>query len=123
MTYWNDPLDFVFTKRMTDMPRINVGHNKEELILQVSLPGFSRSDVDVEVTAGRLSVNAKTKTNTQNYEFTTRGFKIADYSQTWTLPKNVNADSVSANYEAGILTITMPFANNTRDSVRKIELN
>ena len=123
MTYWNDPFDYIFTRRTIDTPRINVGQNKEEMILQVALPGYSRSDVDVEVTGGRLNVRAKNKANKQNHEFITQEFKLADYNQTWTLPKAVNSDSVSANYEAGILTVTMPFAKESREGVRKIELN
>ena len=123
MTYWNDPFEHIFTRRTIDTPRINVGQNKEEMVLQIALPGYSRSDVDVEVSSGRLNVRAKTKPNTQGYEFHTQEFKLVDYSQSWSLPKTVNAEAVSANYEAGILTITMPFARETRDSVRKIELN
>jgi len=123
MSYWNDPFDYIRTRRTIDSPRINVGQNKEEMILQVALPGYSRSDIDVEVTGGRLNVLAKNNSNTPSYEFITQEFKLADYSQSWTLPKSINTDSVSANYESGILTITMPLARDQREGVRKIELN
>ena len=123
MSYWNDPLDYIRTRRTIDSPRINVGQNKEEMILQVTLPGYSRSDIDVDVTGGRLNVRAKNNSNAPSHEFITQEFKLVDYSQSWTLPKSINADSISANYEAGILTITMPLARDQREGVRKIELN
>ena len=123
MSYWNDPFDYIRTRRTIDSPRINVGQNKEEMILQVALPGYSRSDIDVEVTEGRLNVRAKNNSSTSSHEFVTQEFKLADYSQSWTLPTSINADAVSANYEAGILTITMPLARDQREGVRKIELN
>ena len=123
MSYLNDPFDYIRTRRTIDSPRINVGHNKEEMILQIALPGYSRSDIDVEVSGGRLNVRSKSKPSPPNHEFITQEFNLADYSQSWTLPKSINADAVSANYEAGILTITMPLARDQREGVRKIELN
>ena len=91
MTFWNDPFDIFFTNRNeTDAP-INVGHNGKEILLQVSLPGFSRSDIDVEVNGGRLTVKAKrAEEKREEYEYSTQQISLASYSRTWSLPKNAN---------------------------------
>lgn len=120
--FMNDPFDFFSNTRNSDTPRINVGHNKEGIMLQVALPGFSRSDIDVEVANGRLNVRAKSNNSASNYEFSTQEFKIGDYAQSWSLPKNVNSDAVEAEYEAGILTVTLPYSQSNRENVRKIAL-
>jgi HSP20 family protein len=120
--FMNDPFDFISNTRNSDTPRINVGHNKEGIMLQVALPGFSRSDIDVEVANGRLNVRAKSNNSASNYEFSTQEFKIGDYTQSWSLPKNVNSDAVEAEYEAGILAVTLPYSQINRENVRKIAL-
>lgn len=120
--FMNDPFDFFSNTRNSDTPRINVGHNKEGIMLQVALPGFSRSDIDVEVANGRLNVRAKSNNSASNYEFSTQEFKIGDYTQSWSLPKNVNSDAVEAEYEAGILAVTLPYSQINRENVRKIAL-
>jgi HSP20 family protein len=126
MTYtgWNDPFDVFFTATSNKSDaRINVGHNPREVMLQVALPGFSRSDIDVEVNANRLTVRAKGQAPTGDYEFTTHEIGMKEYSRTWSLPKNANTDAVVAEYDAGVLTVRIPYLTNNRDTVRKIELN
>lgn len=120
---WNDPFDIFFTNHNEIDAPVNVGHNGKEILLQVSLPGFSRSDIDVEVNGSRLTVKAKCAAEkTDEYEYSTRQISLASYSRSWSLPKNANTESVDASYEAGILNVKIPYNQNTRDTVRKIEL-
>lgn len=120
---WSDPFDIFFNNRNEIDAPVNVGHNGKEILLQVSLPGFSRSDIDVEVNGGRLTVKAKrVAEKNDEYEYTTRQIGISNYSRSWTLPKNANTDAVDASYDAGILNVKIPYNLGNRDTVRKIEL-
>ena len=119
---FNDPFDIFFTKLGERDPQINVGHNKKEAVLHIALPGYSRSDVNVEVNAGRLTVTAKGQKLSSDYEYPTRGIFLGDYSRTWSLPKSVNTEAVEASYEAGIVTVKLPYNQNNRETTRKIEL-
>jgi len=120
---WNDPFDIFFTNRNEIDAPVNVGHNGKEILLQVSLPGFSRSDIDVEVNGGRLTVKAKRASEkSEEYEYTTRQISLTSYSRSWSLPKNANTEAVDASYDAGILNVKIPYNQSTRDTVRKIEL-
>lgn len=119
---WNDPFDIFFAPHKGYEVSTNVGHNSKEVILQLALPGFSRSDIDVEVNGGRLAVRAKTQQAKEDYEWTTRNISLTDYSRSWSLPKNANTDAVDATYESGILTVRIPYVQSTRETARKIEL-
>lgn len=120
---WNDPFDIFFTNRNEFDAPVNVGHNGKEILLQISLPGFSRSDIDVDVNGGRLTVKAKrTVEKTDEYEYSTRQISLSSYNRSWTLPKNANTEAVDASYEAGILSVKIPYNQSTRDTVRKIEI-
>ena len=121
-SYMNDPFDIFFTSRGKFEPQTNIGHNSKEILLQIALPGFSRSDIDVEVNSGRLSVRAKGQKLSDEHEYTTRDIFLTEYSRTWTLPKSANSDAVEASYDSGILTVKIPYSQTSRDSLRKIEL-
>lgn len=121
-TRWNDPFDIFFTTNRAHEPQINVGHNEKEIILQVALPGFSRSDIDLEVNSSRLTIKAKEQAPGTGYEYTTREIGMREYTRTWSLPKNVNTEAVEAVYESGILTVHIPYSNSNRDAIRKISL-
>lgn len=120
---WNDPFDIFFTNRGEIDAPINVGHNGREILLQVSLPGFSRSDIDVEVNGGRLTVKAKRAAQqADEHEYTTRQIALSNYSRSWSLPKNANTEAVDASYDSGILNVRIPYNQANREATRKIEL-
>ena len=119
---WNDPFNVFLSARPGLDPSINVGHNSREIILQVALPGFSRSDIDVEVSNNRLTVRAKSQKKQDIYEFSTREIRQTDFSRSWSLPKSANLDAVDATYDAGILTVLVPYSTG-KESVRKIDLH
>jgi HSP20 family protein len=121
-TGWSDPFDIFFSAGSGFEPMTNVGQNSKEIILQLALPGFSRSDIDVEVNNGRISVRASAQKQQDDYEYSIRDIHFRDYSRAWSLPKHANADAIEAQYEAGILTVKIPFTQSTRETIRKIEL-
>lgn len=119
---FNDPFDIFFNSAGHKMNPTNVGYNKQEIILQVALPGYSRSDIDVDVNNGRLSITAKEQSQLSAYEFTSRDINLGGFKQAWHLPKTVNAEAIEATYESGILSVRIPYLQNTRESSRKINV-
>ena len=66
-------------------------------ILEISLPGFKKEDVEVKTENGILEIHGKT----------TRWDKV-DYNKIYTLPDEVDQEKISARMEDGILEITLP---------------
>jgi HSP20 family protein len=119
---FNDPFDIFFTSHTDREPQFSVGHNTRGIILSVALPGRSRSDIDVEVNAGRLTLTAKAVKPAPGYNYATAGIFLGGYTRTWSLPKTANPEGIEASYDAGIITVTIPHAQNTVETVRKIEV-
>jgi HSP20 family molecular chaperone IbpA len=117
---FNDPFDIFFTGRSMSGPPTNIGYNNQEIILQISIPGYSRNDIDVDTSNGRLSIIAKAQKQGANHEFTTRDINTGEYKQSWSLPKSSNTENIEAIYESGILSIRIPYLQNSRDASRKI---
>lgn len=119
---FNDPFDIFFTAHTDREPQFSVGHNTRGIILSVALPGRSRSDIDVEVNAGRLTLTAKAVKPAPGYNYATAGIFLGGYTRTWSLPKTANPEGIEASYDAGIITVTIPHTQNTVETVRKIEV-
>ena len=71
--------------------------------VRAELPGVNRSDIGVELVEGTLQITAKRTRKVGEREET------AEFSRALTVPEGgVQADKISANYENGVLTVTLP---------------
>ena len=118
---YGNPKPFSGSKSFS--PPTNIFSNKETVTIELSVPGFSRNDINIEVENGTLVVSGDfipdRELNEQNYhlsEFKTRSFK-----RSWDLDNSINVDNINASYDAGILTITIPFKVSKQTS-RKIDV-
>ena len=103
------------------IPRANVWTDDAGTKIEVELPGFSRSDIDVSTKKGRLTVTAKReKPNDKNC--VSREFLTTALTRSWSLPKNTNYDGITADLDAGILTITLPHTKTEDNTARRIEV-
>lgn len=101
-------------------PRANVFHTKAGMTLEIELPGYSRSDINIEAVNGNLTVSAS-RAESKN-EYTRREFGTESTRRSWVIPRTVDPDRIEATYEAGILSLELPYKSGTNDSRRKIEI-
>jgi HSP20 family protein len=81
---------------------VDVLEDKDNAYVRAELPGVNRADLGVEVVDGYLNISATRKTKDGENEET---FSL---NRSVALPENVNPDNVSAAYENGVLTVTLP---------------
>lgn len=71
--------------------------------VRAELPGVNRADIGVELVDGTLQIAAKRTRKVGEREETT------EFSRALTVPEGaVQADKISAAYENGVLTVTLP---------------
>lgn len=76
--------------------------------VSVELPGFKPEEVGVEIDGSVLSISAKRENNEKQHKFS--------------LPSDVNLDSVSAKLELGVLTVTLGKQADRTTVLRKVEV-
>jgi HSP20 family protein len=80
--------------------------------VRAELPGVSRDDIQVEMTDGTLTITAvrKTPSTGSGEASATEGQaeQSSTFSRSLTIPAEISADQVSAAYENGVLTVTLP---------------
>jgi HSP20 family protein len=80
------------------------------LVRKADLPGVSEDDVRIEVRENVLTVSGERKTESEEkrngYYRVERSF--GTFSRSLTLPEGVDADSIEANFDKGVLEVRIP---------------
>lgn len=92
------------------LPAVNVLDTNNEFIVEMAVPGLKKSDFVVHVDNNILSVGAeiKSETNEENENYTRREFGYSSFKRTFAIPDSVESDHIFAEYNDGILKITLP---------------
>ncbi len=91
-------------------PPLDMHEDKENVIVQVELPGMKKEDIDISLHDGSLSISGEKRTEETHKDsdvYRSERF-VGRFQRTLTLPVSVAADKVKAQYKDGILTVTMP---------------
>jgi HSP20 family protein len=81
---------------------VDIYEDKDNTFVRAELPGVSREDVNVELVEDTLTLTATRKQKTGEQEQST------SLRRSLTVPALVQADKVTAAYENGVLTVTLP---------------
>ena len=101
---------------------LDVSETDDAYVVKASIPGVNPDDIDITLTDNVLTIKAEVKEEKEveeaRYHLRERRFGV--FSRSITLPTAVDADKVEALYENGVLTLTIPKAEEVKP--RKIEV-
>ena len=106
-------------------PRVNVTETSDELLLTAEVPGLTEEDLKIDLENNVLSISGqKTETRTEGdeelrYHVWERSY--GSFSRSFTLPRTVTGDDITARFENGILTVHLPKSPEAKG--RKIEIS
>ncbi|HVU23622.1 MAG TPA: Hsp20/alpha crystallin family protein [Opitutus sp.] len=83
---------------------VDLYEDKENTYVRAELPGVTRDDINVEMVEGYLTITGARKTPATEGE----GEQSFSFSRSVSVPEDVQADKVSAGFENGVLTVTLP---------------
>ena len=95
--------DFGGTTSATRFPA-DLYEDKDNIYVRAELPGVTRENINVEMVEGYLTISATRKTPATEGE----GEESFSFSRSVNITDDVQADKVSAAYENGVLTVTLP---------------
>lgn len=91
------------------LPPANVSENEKGYTIELAAPGFSRDDFEISAEDGRLTISMKEGSSASKDKYLSQEFGFArEFTRSWTLPSTVDAGTISARYEAGILSVDVP---------------
>jgi HSP20 family protein len=91
---------------------LDVVEGEEGFTIKASLPGVNSDDIDITFEDKVLTIKAEVKNEDEreenNYHIRERQF--GSFGRSVRLGVDINVDNIDANYENGILTLTLPKA-------------
>ncbi|MEQ9568572.1 MAG: Hsp20/alpha crystallin family protein [Longimicrobiales bacterium] len=106
------------------MPAVNVEETADELVLSAELPGLGHDDVELEVENNILTIRGE-KSEVRREDDEGRKYHLwersyGSFQRSFTLPRTVSADDISADFENGVLHVRMPKVAEAKS--RRIEI-
>jgi HSP20 family protein len=91
-------------------PAMDLLETEEQFVLRADLPGMTENDVSIELEDNVLTVSGERKTE---HEDKREGFyrmerAFGSFSRSLTLPKGVDPEAVSAQFDRGVLEVRIP---------------
>lgn len=98
------------------VPAFDVSETEDKVIVKAELPGMNVKDIDITLTDGLLTIkgerNLEKEDKKENYHRIERQF--GSFSRSLNLGANVEAEAIDANYKDGVLTVTLPKAEENK---------
>lgn len=91
---------------------MDIYQTDKEYVVKATLPGVKADDLDVSIVGESLTIKAAKQSDEEvkDEAWLLRESRYTAFSRTVTLPSEVQADKVDANYEGGVLTLKIPKA-------------
>jgi len=104
-------------------PAVDMYQTDDEIVVKASLPGIKADEVQINVTGDVLTLKGEVKQEEEknNRSWHIREQRWGSFQRSVALPTNVVSDKAKAEFENGILTITLPKAEEVRP--RTITIN
>ena len=101
--------DAVTTQQSSFVPRIDLSEDENQFEINVELPGMDKDNIDVSLENNQLTVSGKREWKQENDGKTYHRVETSygEFTRSFTLPENVDEESISAKYNDGVLNITI----------------
>lgn len=97
-------------------PAIDVRQEKDNVVVETSLPGIDPDKIDISVENDVLTISGRTeeKNEIRREDYYRKEIREGSFSRSVILPMGVKADQAEADYDKGILKITLPKAEESK---------
>ena len=105
------------------IPAVDMYQTDNEVVVKAALPGIKADEVQINVTGEVLTIKGETKQENETKEkaYHIREQRWGTFERSLVLPTEVVADKAKADFENGILTITLPKAEEVKPKTISIK--
>jgi HSP20 family protein len=118
VAHWDTPMETVAP------PAIELLDEGDRLILKAEVPGMDAKDLDISVMRQAVILKGERRTEEKKEEkgYFRSEFRYGSFARSIPLPTEIQNENVTADYKDGVLTLTLPKAENARDRAVKISV-
>ncbi len=100
---------------------LDVYTTKDAVVIRASVPGVKPDDVEVTVEGGTVTIRGETKVPQEEGTFLLQEQRYGAFARSIDLALPVQADKAEAKFENGVLTLTIPKAEEIKPKVIRVK--
>ena len=100
---------------------VDVFTTAEELVIIASVPGADPEDVDISIEGDNLYIKVELKAPLENVDYIFQERPYGTFERTLTFNVPVQVDKAEAVFEKGLLTLTVPKAEESKPKIIKVK--
>jgi HSP20 family protein len=91
---------------------LDVAESKDEFVVKASVPGINPDDLEITFNNNTLTIRGEIKEEkaVEEAQYHLRERRYGSFARSLTLPAGIEANKIVANYEAGVLKLHLPKA-------------
>ena len=105
------------------VPALDVYQTLNEVVVKATLPGVKPEDVSIDITGETLTIRGETKAEQEvkkeDYLYQER--RYGSFSRGVVLPSGLKTDKAEATMDDGVITLTIPKAEEVKPKVIKVK--
>ncbi len=109
---------------LSKVPAAELTETDDALYLKLEVPGMEAKDLDIQVMANRVAIigERKSETKSKSNGNTRSEFRYGKFSRVIPLPARIQNTDVTAEYQDGIINLTLPKSEEEKNKVVKVNL-
>lgn len=133
--FFENRLDALNNYETFSIPAVNIIENFPNFVVELAAPGLEKKDFIIEVEEDTLKIASKTaedKKTSENKEsneenassqYRKREFNYSSFERSFKLPENIKSEDIQANYENGVLRVTLPKMEEKKILKKMVEIS
>jgi len=122
-------VDSLFTRPISNgdsgwaAPLVDMYQTEDDVVVKATLPGVSADDLDIQIGDGALTLRAEMheEHSDEGKQYHVREHRTRAFARSLALPTKVVADKANAELKDGMLTLTMPKAEEVKPKVIQVK--
>ena len=125
-SFFGDSIFSPANRIMNRMPAVDVKETETAYMLDMELPGYDETDIEIHVDGSNLSVASKQEQAVKSDDedagtWLIRERRASSFSRSFKLPENADSEGISAQFKNGVLALEI--AKKAEAQRRAIQIN
>ncbi len=110
------------TRRGVGSLAVDMYETDEAVVVKTATPGVDPDDIDISITGDTLTIKGETRVDEEVEEgnYLCRERRYGAFSRSMTIPVAIEAGEAEAEFEDGMLTLTLPKAEEVKPKAIKV---
>ena len=102
---------------------VDVYETDQDVVVKSSVPGVKPEDIDITITGDTLTIKGETKAEekVERANYLRQERRYGAFARSLTLPTSIVAENAKAEFENGVLTLTLPKAEEVKPKTIKVK--